>query len=57
MLAASLLFATMAVCVKYAAAGFNAAEMVFWRGLLGMVFMGFWARSQGTSLRQACMPA
>jgi drug/metabolite transporter (DMT)-like permease len=51
MIAASLLFATMAVCVKYAAAGFNAAELVFWRGLLGMVFMGLWARSQGTSLR------
>lgn len=51
MLAASLLFATMAVCVKYAAAGFNAAELVFWRGLLGMVFMGLWARSQGTPLR------
>ncbi|MCC2675833.1 MAG: putative transporter [Ramlibacter sp.] len=51
MLAASLLFATMAVCVKYAAAGFTASELVFYRGLLGMVFMAFWARSQRTSLR------
>ena len=51
MLAASLLFATMAVCVKYASAGFNAAELVFWRGLLSMVFMAAWARSRGTSLR------
>jgi drug/metabolite transporter (DMT)-like permease len=51
MLAASLFFATMAVCVKFAAAGFNAAELVFYRGLLGMVFMAAWAHSQGTSLR------
>ena len=36
MLAASLFFATMAVCVKFASAWFNAAELVFWRGLLGM---------------------
>ena len=51
MLAASLFFATMAVCVKYASAGFGASELVFYRGLLGMVFMGLWARSQRTSLR------
>jgi drug/metabolite transporter (DMT)-like permease len=51
MLAASLFFATMAVCVKYASAGFTASELVFYRGLLGMLFMGVWARSQHTSLR------
>lgn len=51
MLAASLFFATMAVCIKFASAHFHAAELVFWRGLLGMAFMGLWARSQGTSLR------
>ena len=51
MLAASLFFATMAVCVKYASAGFSASELVFYRGLLGMVFMGLWANSQRTSLR------
>ena len=46
MLAASFLFATMAVCVKYASASFNAAELVFWRGVIGVVFMAAWARSR-----------
>jgi S-adenosylmethionine uptake transporter len=50
MLAASLFFAAMAVCVKIAAQWFNAAELVFYRGLIGMVIMALWARSQGTSL-------
>jgi drug/metabolite transporter (DMT)-like permease len=50
MVLASLFFASMAVCVKYASAWFNAAELVFWRGLLGMVFMWAFARSQGVSL-------
>jgi drug/metabolite transporter (DMT)-like permease len=50
MLAASLFFATMAVCIKVASAWFNASELVFWRGLLGMVVMAAWARSRRTSL-------
>ncbi|GAB3649434.1 DMT family transporter [Ramlibacter alkalitolerans] len=50
MLAASLFFATMAVCVKIAAVAFNASELVFWRGLIGMGVMALWARSRGTSL-------
>jgi drug/metabolite transporter (DMT)-like permease len=51
MLAASLLFATMAVCVKFASAAFHPAELVFWRGLVGMGLMALWAQSQGVSLR------
>jgi drug/metabolite transporter (DMT)-like permease len=51
MLAASFFFATMAVCVKYASAWFSAAELVFYRGLIGMLLMWLWARSQGTPLR------
>jgi S-adenosylmethionine uptake transporter len=51
MLAASLFFATMAVCVKFASAFFNPAELVCYRGLLGMVLMASWARSRGISLR------
>ena len=39
MLAASFFFATMAVCVKYASAWFGAAELVFYRGLIGMGLM------------------
>ena len=50
MVAASLFFATMAVCIKIASAWFNPAELVFWRGLIGMGIMALWARSQGTSL-------
>ena len=50
MLAASLFFATMAVCIKFASAWFNAAELVFWRGLIGMLIMALWARSRRTSL-------
>jgi drug/metabolite transporter (DMT)-like permease len=50
MLAASLFFATMAVCIKIASAWFNPAELVFWRGMIGMVIMALWARSRRTSL-------
>src|SRR4051812_45499642 len=50
MLVASLAFASMAVCVKFAAAWFNSAELVFWRGVIGMVLMWLWARSRGESL-------
>lgn len=50
MLLASLAFATMAVCVKYASEGFNAAELVFYRGLIGILCMWLWARSRGESL-------
>ncbi len=53
MVAASFFFATMAVCVKVAAAWFNAAELVFWRGLIGMGLMGLMARHQGVRLGTA----
>ena len=51
MILASFSFASMAVCVKIASAWFNSAEMVFWRGVLGMVFMWLLARHQGVGLR------
>jgi drug/metabolite transporter (DMT)-like permease len=50
MLVASLAFASMAVCVKFASAYFNAAELVFYRGLIGMLVMWLWARSRRESL-------
>jgi drug/metabolite transporter (DMT)-like permease len=53
MLLASFSFASMAVCVKVASAWFNAAELVFWRGLLGMLFMWLMARHQRVSLATA----
>ena len=51
MLAAALFFAAMAVCVKIASAWFNSAELVFYRGLLGMLLVWLLARSQGVPLR------
>lgn len=50
MLAAAFFFATMAVCVKFASEYFNSAELVFYRGLLGMFFMWALARSRGITL-------
>ena len=39
MLLASLLFATMGVCIKIASAWFSSFEIVFYRGLIGLAFM------------------
>ena len=50
MVAAAFFFATMAVCVKFASEYFNSAELVFYRGLLGMFFMWALARSRGITL-------
>ena len=50
MVLGAFFFATMAVCVKFASAYFTSAELVFYRGLLGMVFMWLLARQQGVSL-------
>lgn len=51
MLFSSLMFATMGVCVKYASAHFNSSELVFYRGVLSIVFMASYAHMSGTSLR------
>lgn len=50
MVLASFLFATMGVCVKLASHDFNSAEIVFWRGVIGIVFIGAYARSRGIPL-------
>jgi S-adenosylmethionine uptake transporter len=39
MLLASLLFATMGVCIKFASVHFSSFEVVFYRGLIGLLFM------------------
>ena len=39
MLCASLLFAVMGVCVKFASAQYGAGEMVFYRSLVGALFI------------------
>lgn len=51
MLLAALIFATMAVCVKFASLHFNSAELVFYRGLISTLFMLALARSTGVRLR------
>lgn len=50
MVLASFLFATMGVCVKLASDDFNSAEIVFWRGVIGVVFMGTYAKQRGIPL-------
>ena len=53
MVLAAFVFATMGVCVKIASAFFNSAELVFYRGLIGMVFLATLARAQGVGLKTA----
>ncbi len=50
MVLAALLFASMSVCVKFASAYFNPAELVFSRGLIGMALLAWVAHSQGVTL-------
>ena len=51
MLLGAAFFATMGVCVKFASAHFSPAELVFYRGLVGIVFLVAIAKQQGISLR------
>jgi S-adenosylmethionine uptake transporter len=51
MILASLFFATMSVCIKFASTHFNTFELVFYRGLIGIAFMAFLCRRQRVSVR------
>lgn len=51
MILASLFFATMGVCIKFASSHFNNAEILFYRGIFGILFMAAFAHARGTSLR------
>ncbi len=51
MILASLFFSMMGVCIKYASAHFHTFELVFFRGLIGVVFMASICRMQGITLR------
>ena len=51
MLLGAAFFATMGVCVKFGSEHFNSAELVFYRGLVGLVFMAAVARQQKVSVR------
>ena len=50
MVLAAFIFASMGVCVKFASAHFNSAELVFYRGLIGMAILWGLARTQRVSL-------
>ena len=51
MIVSAFLIASMGVCVKFAAQYFSSAELVFYRGVVSIVFMSVYARVHGTSLR------
>jgi len=51
MVLATLLFAAMSVCVKYASAHYATAEIVFYRGVVGALAMAALLRSRGVPLR------
>ena len=53
---ASLLFATMGVCVKVAALHYGSGEIVMYRGLVGAIMIGAVSRWRGDSLRTS-LPA
>jgi S-adenosylmethionine uptake transporter len=51
MVLASFFFATMAVGIKYASQSFHTFELVFYRGLVSIVFMAAVMRARGTPWR------
>ena len=51
MLLGAAFFSTMGVCIKFASVHFNSAELVFYRGAVGILFLGAIARQQKVSLR------
>ncbi|VWX55736.1 conserved membrane hypothetical protein [Burkholderiales bacterium 8X] len=51
MVLGAFIFASMGVCVKIASAWFSSAELVFYRGLIGIVFLWVLAASRGVSLK------
>ena len=51
MVLATLLFATMGVCVKLASAYYGAGEIVMYRGLVGTTFLFLMAKTRGLPLK------
>ena len=47
MLLASLFFASMGVCIKFASVHFNSFEIVAYRGLVGVIFLIGLTRMRG----------
>ena len=51
MVAASFFFASMAVGIKFASHSFSTFELVFYRGIVSVIFMAVVVRARGASLR------
>ena len=51
MVLASFWFALMAVGIKYASSSFGTFELVFYRGIVSIIFMGIVVRARGSTLR------
>jgi len=51
MVLASFLFATMAVGIKFASNSFGTFELIFYRGIVSVIFMGVVVRASGATLR------
>lgn len=51
MVLASFLFATMAVGIKLASGSFSTFELIFYRGIVSIVFMGLVLRARGIRVR------
>lgn len=51
MVAATLLFATMGMCVKFASAEYSTGEIVFYRGVVGAAMMLLLTKTHGLTLR------
>lgn len=51
MVLASFWFATMALGIKYASNSFSTAELVFYRGLVSVIFMAVVVKCRGVSMR------
>jgi S-adenosylmethionine uptake transporter len=51
MVVASFFFASMAVGIKFASHSFSTFELVFYRGIVSVIFMGVVVRARGASLR------
>ncbi len=56
MILSAFVFSSMAVCVKFASSHFNGAELVFYRGVIGVLFMWCYAHLRGTSLKTTVLP-
>ena len=51
MVVSTMLFATMGMCVKFAAAEYSTGEIVFYRGIIGAAMMIMFTQARGGSLR------